>query len=125
MVRMSSPKMEAIRFSEADVIVASSLFATTLTVSGLRDSTANNATFVTNNGHTYVNDGTMTKEEVFRAMSPNYEGGFTRTTTLQSTAGANVELWDLLGYDNAGRATNGNFEGSYTWNNSSNGFVRN
>ena len=29
MVRMSSPKMEAIRFSEADVIVASTQFATT------------------------------------------------------------------------------------------------
>ena len=58
-------------------------------------------------------------------MSPNYEGGITNTTTLQSTRGKNIKLWDLLDYDNRGEATRGDFEGPYTWNNSSNGFVRN
>lgn len=123
MVRMNNPKIEVVRFSEADIIVAST--ATSMTVSGLRDATAHNATFVTNNGQTYINDGTTARAELYAALSRDFNATITGDTTIQSVGGANIGIKYLLSRDDGGTATRGTFDGVLNWDSSTNSFIRN
>ena len=129
MVRMSSPKMEAIRFSEADVIVASTQFATTLTISGLQDRTPYNASFTTDTGITLTNTANTTSAHLalYNALSREFTGSNGNITG--DTYLGNVQFKALLGsnYDAGGNATSANYADNTTfrWDNSARSFTRN
>ena len=106
------------------MLLSSSQFATTLTVSGLRDTTANNATFVTNNGHTYINDNTNARTQLYRALSADF-GVTVRAGTTFQPANTPITINQLLNLDDDGTSTRGDFDVTYRWDNSANGFVRN
>ena len=120
MTRMSAPGMEVVRFKEADVIVAS---GATMTLSGFADTTAKNGVISTSTGFTYMNDGSMTRNALYSELSAIFGVTVDGYTGMNRPGSTDSNIATVLNADDSGSTKN--YNGTYTWDNSANAFVRN
>ena len=119
MKREFKPEMTVVRFGAEDVIATSG--TRTMSVSGFADSTAKNGTF-SFGSYTYVNDGTQTRGTLYNEMGNYFGANVTGTTSLNRPGLSSSNIATVLNSDDNGSSKS--YNGTYYWDSSLNGFMR-
>ena len=134
MTKFTAPQMSVIRFNESDVIVASNGIRKTITVNGVGNEIANDATYIIGNGAPW-NSAQVLGNSAFTTAVNEYLGGnyfsdsneifVSVVTSTGRTPGMSIGSIASreTGKDSGGTVYN-NSNGIFTWNSSTNLFTR-
>lgn len=118
MTKMSTPKMNVIRFNESDVIVASGVVGKTLSISGIGDGVNNNA-FLTIGGTRYSSSQVVNSDSQFVAGYNAYMSGLNtysndpylyrgqNSLSIKVALGTDADTWSDYAW----------VDGTYVWSN--------
>ena len=121
MTKMSTPKMDVIRFNESDVIAASGVVGKTLSITGIGDGQSGNA-FLNIGGTSYSSSQVVNSDSQFVTGYNAYMSGIdTYDSAKMIWRGNNDSLTiNTALSDTADRSSNNSYswiDGTYVWSN--------